>query len=163
MKYLKPCMIALGIMLLDPFAPVLLLFALPFSKWDAEPSLDSNGQGLTIRGDLPRWASWLGTPNERLPGGTYEPTVEAVLETFGRFWCAWYWLSLRNRWYGLAAAFAVPLPMPWNPAPGYYEQGELWWLRYPLFGGRFQVKAGYRQYFQNGAWVGVPACTITKA
>lgn len=163
MKRLHPVLIALAIMLLDPLAPVLLLFALPFSKWDDKPSLDSNGNGLTIRGDLPRWASWLGTPNERLPGGTYEPAVSAVLERHGRFWCAWYWLSLRNRWYGLAAVFAKPLPGPWPPFTGYYEQGALWWLRYPLFGGRLQLKAGYRQYFVNGAWQGVPCATITKA
>jgi hypothetical protein len=163
MKYARPVLIALLIMLLDPLAPLLVLLALPFAKWDDAPSLDSNGKGLTIRGDLPAWASWLGTPNERLPGGTYEPAVTNVLQTFGRFWCSWYWLGLRNRWYGIAATFAVPLGVPWGVAPGYYEDGELWWLRYPLFGNRLQFKAGYRQYFTNGAWVGVPACTITKA
>lgn len=163
MKYLRPVLIALLLLPLDLLAPFVVLMALPFAKWDDHPTADSNGAYSTIRGDLPAWAWWFTTPNERLPGGTYEPTVLDVLNKHGRFWCSWYWLGVRNRMQGLAASFGVPVVMPWSPEPGYYESGALWWLRYPLFGNKFQLKAGWRTYGIRGKWIAIPCCTITRA
>jgi hypothetical protein len=180
MKYLTPIGIALLInpvllalalafwhpaiaLLLWLSPPIMVLLALPFAKWDETASVDSNGKVPTIRGDLPGWAAWLGTPNERLPGGTYEPAVASVMARYGRFACAWYWLGLRNPLYGLSAAFGTPIDEPWSLAFGYQEKGNLWWLRHPILGNRFQIKAGYRCYFIRGQWLAVPCATITKA
>jgi hypothetical protein len=143
-------------------APTLTLIALPFAKWDVLPSFDSNGQGLTIRGDLPAWAWWLSTPDERLPGGTYEPTVAIILDRYGPFLCSWYWLGWRNIFQGLAASFGVPTSTPWSPAPGFYSNGLLWWLRYPLLGNLLQLKAGWRTYDTKGTFLAVPCLTVTK-
>jgi hypothetical protein len=140
-----------------------LPIALLLAKWDTEPSLDSNQQGLTIRGDLPSWAWFYTTPDERLPGGTYEPTVAGRLAARGPFLTSWYWLGIRNRMHGLAAAFALPTSMPWSPEPGYYDNGSLWWLRYPLFNNTYQFKTGWRTYYYGGGWKAVPCFTITKA
>jgi hypothetical protein len=147
--------------------PALVLLALPFAHWDAAPTADSMGAYSTIRGDLPAWLGWLATPDERLPGGTYEPTVWSVYQARGRFICAWYWLGWRNQLHGLAWYFRRPLPGPWSPLPGRYALpgSDLWWARLPipLTFGRFQFKAGYRNFFVEGAWYGVPSCTITRA
>lgn len=143
-------------------APIGTLLVLPFARWDATPSPDSNGQGSTVRGDLPTWARWFSTPDERLPGGTYEPAVAAVLARYGRFLCSWYWLGVRNRLQGLDAAFSRRLDGPWPLDPGSYRSGVSWWLRYPLFGNRLQFKAGDRAYRIRGEWRGVPCCTFTR-
>jgi hypothetical protein len=169
MKYAFPLLIALALLLLDlvtlvtGIGPLLVAVALLFAKWDDKATLDSNGMVPAVRGDLPSWAWWLGTPNERLPGGTYEPTVRMVLADHGRFVCSWYWLAIRNRQQGLAAYFGVPVVMPWPPEPGYYESGALWWLRHPIFGNKYQLKAGWRTYGIKSQWMAIPCLTITKA
>lgn len=168
---LNTWLLALVLLFIQPWAalavvlvaPVGTLIALPFARWDAEPSLDSNGKGLTIRGDLPAWAWWLQTPDERLPGGTYEPAVAVVLERHGRFLCSWYWLGFRNILQGLAAMFGVPVLTPWPLAPGFYTTGALWWLRWGLPGNFLQLKAGWRTYHERGTFMAVPCLTVTKA
>lgn len=84
-------------------APIVCLFA----RWDDRPTtftggLLNNGP-LTVRGDLPWWAAWFETFDERLPGGMYEPTVRAVYDRFGRYWCSVYWLN-RNAMFGMTKA-----------------------------------------------------------
>lgn len=168
MKYLKPLAIGLFLLLFDILMFVsgvqwlFVYIAVLFSKWDDEPTPDSMGQYPTIRGDLPGWAWWLATPNERLPGGTYEPTVLEWLKAWGPFWCSWYWLAVRNRQQGLAAWFSVPTSMPWDPTKVYQERGSLWFLRYPILG-RWQAKLGWRTYQIGGEWRAVPCVTITVA
>ena len=109
----------------DPFLPFLgwicALFgltcyitvfpALFFVKWDDKPSHGSYGEDdprvgaidFVIRGDFPAWLSWLQTPDERLPGGLYEPTVLGVYTRRGRFACSYYWAGVRNQGMGFAA------------------------------------------------------------
>nr|WP_315237729.1 hypothetical protein [uncultured Albidiferax sp.] len=164
MKYVKPILIALLLQVVALLAPFLVLLALPFIRWDTDLSLDPSGRHPATRGDLPRWLAWLGTPDERLPGGLYEPTVKSIYRRFGHVWCAWYWLGVRNRVHGLAAMLGVPTSAFWPPEPGYYTRGNLWWLRYPLLGGRLAFKAGYRSYkLLDGTFLAVPVFTITKA
>jgi len=164
MKYVKPILIALLVQAVALFAPFLVLLALPFIRWDATPGPDRSGNHFAIRGDLPRWLAWLSTPDERLPGGLYEPTVLSIHKRFGRFFCAWYWLGVRNRVHGLAALAGVPTVDYWPPEPGYYQRGQLWWLRHPLWGGRLAFKAGYRSYkLLDGTFLAVPVFTLTKA
>ena len=161
--YLKPILIALLVQFVGLFAPVLVLLALPFIRWDAAPRLDPSGNYPAIRGDLPRWLAWLGTPDERLAGGLYEPAVLSIYQRFGRFFCAWYWLGLRNTMHGLAAVFGVPTSAGWADGFGLQRRGRLWWIRWPLLGGRLAFKAGYRIYVIDGAFLAVPVFTITKA
>lgn len=164
MNYWKPCLIALLLSPLKPLALPCVAVAYWFAKWDKTPSFDSSGKNWMIRGDLPRWASWLRTPDERLPGGTHEAAVKQVLDRYGRFACVLYWLGIRNAWYGLANVFARPLRARWPAEPGYYFDLETrtWWLRKPILGGRFHFKAGYRHYTTPAGIVGVPCLTITK-
>jgi hypothetical protein len=162
MRHIKPILIALLIQVVALFAPVLVLLALPFIRWDAEPSA-IDGQS-SIRGDLPRWLAWLGTPDERLPGGLYEPAVLSIYKRFGRFFCAWYWLGIRNRVHGFAAVFGLPTSAPWADGFGLQQRGCLWWIRWPLLWGRLAFKAGYRSYrLLDGTFLAVPVFTITKA
>ncbi|WP_394789121.1 hypothetical protein [Rhodoferax sp.] len=164
MKYAKPVLIALFIQLVALFAPLLVLLALSFIRWDAEAGFDPSGNHLAIRGDMPAWLAWLGTPDERLPGGLYEPAVLSIYQRFGQTFCAWYWLGARNRVQGFAAAFGVPAAAGWASGYGRQDQGDLWWVRHPLMGGKFAFKAGYRIYtLLDKSYLAVPVFTITKA
>lgn len=86
------------------FPWVCLLVALPFAKWDKTPTGDQWGVGSVIRGDLPSWAKFLSTPDERLPGGMYEATVASVYAKYGRWVTSLYWLGVRNCLMGLAVS-----------------------------------------------------------
>lgn len=165
MKYLKPILVALMVQVVALFAPALVLLALPFIRWDAADSVDGMGRYPAIRGDLPRWLSWLGTPDERLPGGLYEPAVLSIHKRFGRFFCAWYWLGIRNTMHGFAAAFGLPTSAGWADGFGLQQRGKLWWIRWPLLWGRLAFKAGYRIYTfpPDDRFVAVPVFTVTKA
>lgn len=164
MKYLKPILVAIFVQLVAVLAPLLVFLALPLIRWDKLPSLDDSGNHYTIRGDFPRWLTWLGTPDERLPGGLYEPTVAKVFSKFGRVFCTWYWAGVRNRMHGLAASFGVPAEKPWGPQFGLQTQGKLWWVRYSLWNGKLAFKAGYRVYtLLDKSYLAVPVFTITKA
>ena len=164
MKYLQPIFFALVIQIVALFSPVLVLLALPFIRWDAYKSNDPSGNYPATRGDMPKWLSWLSTPDERLPGGLYEPAVLSIFNRYGRVFCAFYWLGLRNRLHGFAAAFGTPATAGWVSGYGYQTQGNLWWLRYSLLGGRFAFKAGYRIYILlDGSFRAVPVFTVTKA
>jgi hypothetical protein len=144
--------------------PVLVACALPSATWDAQPSPDSNGQRSVVRGDLAAHWYWLETPDERLPGGTYEPTVWAFYTRWGRWLCSLYWLGWRNQLHGLAFRYRRPLAAPWPLDPGSYSNSEgLWWMRKNLPGGWLQYKAGWRQYLIDGVLYGIPCCTITRA
>jgi len=111
-----------------------------FARWDDKPTTFTGGAPNngppTIRGDLPRWAAWFGTFDERLPGGMYEPTVATVYRRFGRYWCSVYWLVVRNRMFGLTKAlFGKPIPVDADPA------GMTWFEVGP-----FRVGYGTKKY-----------------
>lgn len=136
---------------------ILAFFIVPIAllgaHWDAKG-----------RGDLPAWAWWLRTPDERLPGGLHEPSVKRCYDSWGRFITSWYWLGIRNRAHGWAFQWARPLDGAWGAQDGYQEaSGGLWWQRTPILGGRFTFKAGWRNYFVDGKWWGVPCLSITVA
>ena len=165
--YIKPCLIGLFMLVAALFAPFMVLFALPFIKWDKDETVDGMGRYSTIRGDLPKWLSFLGTPDERLPGGLYEPAVLSIYNRFGALFTAWYWLGIRNRLHGLAASFGVVTEEGWPNPPDnsdeYYVRGKLWWRRKPIWGGKFAFKAGYRIYhLVDLTYRAVPCFTITK-
>jgi len=164
MNYIKPIAIALFLQLAALLAPLFVLLALPFIRWDGGFSLDRSNNHPAVRGDMPKWLRWLETPDERLPGGLYEPTVKSVYRRFGSLICVWYWLGIRNRLHGLAASFGEPAERPWGPEFGMQRQGSLWWIRKPLLNGRLAFKAGYRVYtLPDKSFLAVPVFTVTVA
>jgi hypothetical protein len=60
------------------------------------------------RGDLPRWAWWLETLDDRLPGGS-EPYVMRMFDKFGFFITSFYWLGLRNQLQAASVWFGIPV------------------------------------------------------
>lgn len=102
MKYIIPPVLGFLLVLGNLLCPILMLFALPFIKWDKEPTWARDHTLEIIRGDLPKWLSWLSTPDERLPGGMYEPTVKDIYERRGKYFTSWYWLGVRNCLMNLA-------------------------------------------------------------
>lgn len=145
-------------LLLPPFVvPIALIFA----NWET--------------GRLPKWASWLETPDQPLPGDRTIPEVDAIYKSRGRFMCSWYWLGFRNTAQGWANEYGVPATAPWSPLPGYYEGVDkngapIWWNRqtFFLFGWftkRWPVekKTGWRTYPDGkGGWTAVPCLTATR-
>lgn len=162
MRYLYPPFVGLFLILLSLLCPVLVLLALPFAKWDAEPSSDHHGVGSVIRGDLPAWLSWLSTPDERLPGAMYEPTVSALHAKYGKWVTSWYWLGVRNCLMGLAVRLGKPTTdyIPESPL-GFWQRGDVW--RYSVALGPLKFVTGYQVYKTlNDGFVAAPVFTIKR-
>lgn len=162
-RHLRPCGIA---WLLWPpslvLPPLLVPFALLACEWEDWRVPFGNG-----RHHLPAWASWLDTPDQMLPGDLSIPTVRSIYDRWGWFICSWYWLGWRNPAQGLAWSFGKDVAAPWwTLEPGYFVDPSgsgLWWSRRPIFGGRLQLKSGWRPYPNPaGGWRLVPCLTITK-
>lgn len=159
MNRIKPCMQGLLLEVVSLLAPVLVLFALPFVRWDLTETSDEAGD-VAIRGDLPRWLAWLGTPDERPPGGLYESTVKKIYQKYGKYVTTWYWLGIRNRMHGLNYLFR-------KPTTGYFEKEGLedrpdgtWRYVKPL--GFLQFVAGYRSYLIDGQFWAIPVFTVKR-
>lgn len=62
------------------------------------------------RRSMPKWAYFMETPDEHLPGAMYEPTVKKIHEKYGWFICSLYWLAWRNVGHGIKwrKGFEVP-------------------------------------------------------
>lgn len=105
--------------LIDSFTGVFLAFAsilclllsplglllLPLVKWD-DYLTGTNGIA-TVRGNWPKYLSWLDTPDERLPGDLTIKEVRSIFDKYGKSLCAWNWSFIRNRLFGLAHALRV--------------------------------------------------------
>lgn len=104
------------------------------------------------------------TPDERLPGNLGEHTMWMLaLDGVPRQDLAYHWIGVRNRAHGfMFDRYARPLIAAWRPEPGFYRFGKLWWLRKPILWGAFQFKAGWRNYYVDGKWYGVPCFTVTR-
>lgn len=158
MTYLLPILIGLLLSITSLVAPLLMLLALPFIKWDTAPSTARDGS-TTIRGDLPKWLSWLSTPDERLPGGLYVPDLNDVLTKHGKTVASWYWLGVRNRLFGLRMAFGKPATEYIPDVRGWYECGDIW--QYSKQVGIFRFAAGYKVYkLLDGSFLAAPVCTV---
>lgn len=157
MKYLIAPLTSLLLTPVRLYAPVLMLLALPFIKWDKEPTLD--GSDLAIRGDLPGWLDWLSTPDERLPGGLYEPAHKALYERYGKWVASWYWLGIRNVMFGLSFKLGKPASAHFNDEPmGLVDYGDIWQYRARL--GILKLVCGYKVYtLKTGLWA-VPCFSI---
>jgi hypothetical protein len=81
-------------------------------------------------GQLPRWAALFATPDEGVPGDLKEPRCRSVYTMYGKYVCALYWLTVRNKCHGLAFMLGRPLP------DNQMLNGDLW---------------GFQE-LPNGAW-----------
>jgi hypothetical protein len=158
MKYLYAPLVGFIIMVLNLLAPLLVLLVLPFARWDAEPT-----DGY-LRGDLPDWASWLSTPDERLPGGLYEPAHLALFEKYGKWVASWVWLGWRNPLFGLSFTFGKPAIdyMPEMVAmTGLWERAEDAIWQYGARLGSLKFACGYKVYrLPIGSFWAVPCFTV---
>jgi len=157
MNYVVPTVAGFIATTFKVFCPVVVPFALLFAKWEQSPT---NG---VVRGDLPKWLSWFSTPDERLPGGMYEPTVAAMYKKHGRFITAWYWLGFRNCLHGFAAMFGKPasdfFPGYNRTDPKFFKRDDIW--RYFTYIGPFRFVVGYKVYrLADGSFLATPSFTI---
>lgn len=158
---------------ITPIGWALTFIACLFIKWDKTATPDSKGSNPTIRGDLPKWLSWLATPDERFPGGTYEPTVLEKLKKYGKFLTSWYWITWRNAGHGYRKKFAKPSDeasynvrvklLPGETlAFGTRQDGTVWRLKLILWG-KFVYQTGSRVYkFVDGSYWSIPTETIKR-
>jgi hypothetical protein len=158
MNYLFAPLIGLIIMVLNVFAPLLMLLALPFIKWDDKPT-----DGV-VRGDLPGWLSWLSTPDERLPGGLYEPAHLALYEKWGKWVASWYWLGVRNSLFGLSSYFgkdAIGYMPEMVAMTGLWERPEDGVWQYGARLGSLKFACGYKVYkLLDGSFRAFPCFTV---
>ena len=158
MMYLIPIIIGFLLTITSVVAPVLMLLALPFIRWDTESSTARDGS-TTIRGDLPKWLSWLSTADERLPGGLYEDALLDVLTKHGKYVASWYWLGIRNRLFGLRFVFGKPATGYIPDVRGWYQNGDIW--QYSNQVGIFRFVMGYKVYkLLDGSFLAGPVCTV---
>jgi hypothetical protein len=158
MKYLMPVVVGFLIMVLNIVAPLLVLLALPFARWDAKPT-----EGY-IRGDLPSWAYWISTPDERLPGDLGISEHRSLFEKYGMWFASWYWLGIRNPLFGLSFIFgkiAVDYMPEMVSMTGLWERAEDGIWQYGARIGSFKFACGYKVYkLPIGSFWAVPCFTV---
>jgi hypothetical protein len=105
--------------------------------------------------------SWFQTPDERFPGGLYEPTVKDMLDKHGKIITSWYWAGLRNQMMGLAAAVGKPTTDYIPESYGFWERDNIWRLCFPFIFCR--IVLGWQVYRKEDmTFLAVPVCTIKK-
>jgi hypothetical protein len=156
MNYIAAPLKGLLVGILSLTAPIWVLLALPFIKWD---KTQSTLYGIpTFRGDLPNWLYWLSTPDERLPGGLYEPAHKEVFDKWGKWVASWYWLGVRNRMMGLGHSLGIQATEYIPDQRGFYRNGDVW--QYSVHIVFIRIALGYKVYkMADGFWA-VPTCAI---
>jgi hypothetical protein len=166
MKYLITPIIGLLLAIVAlVVAPVAMLVVVWFIRWDGTPSNGSYNQNPAIRGDLPSCLKWFQTPDERFPGGLYEPAIQGLYDTYGKYVCSYVWAGLRNQMMGLAAWLGKETTdyLPEFPL-GFYEQdgGNVW--RYSTHIGLIRFVCGWQVYRKaDMTFLAVPVCTIKSS
>jgi hypothetical protein len=164
MKYIITPLIGLTLAIISAIlAPIVMLLAVWFIKWDKEPTTGSWGLNPTIRGDLPYLLRWFQTPDERFPGGLYEPTVQKWLDTKGKRYCSYMWAGMRNQMMGLAAALGRPATdyIPESPM-GMWKRDDIW--RYSRMLGSFRFVCGWQvTKLASGSFLAVPVCSLKSS
>ena len=148
-------------------APIAMTLAVWFIKWDNEPSLGSYPTDLEIkhnfiiRGDSPKWCSWLQPPDERWPGPMYEPAFEELYLKRGKVFAAWQNGALRNQLMGLAAAMGKPTTDYIPETNGFWQRDDIWRLSVPI--GPIRIVTGWQVYKkQDETFLAVPVCTLKR-
>jgi hypothetical protein len=146
-------------------APVVMLFAVWLIEWDVVESPGNYAEDVTftnnstIRGDLPKWLRWFQTPDERFPGGLYEPAVYDMLLRRGKTITSWYWAGWRNQLIGMAAYFGKPTTDYIPDGNGFWQRGDVWRLSIPIGFGR--VLMGWKAYRNpDKTFLAVPMFTL---
>lgn len=167
MKYILPPLQGLLLVILSLLAPVLVLIALPFVRWDSEPSVGPQRTRTqpvpTIMGDFPDWLAWFRTPDQRLPGDTGIPEVRDMLAKYGKWVTAWWWAGTRNAFMGLACWLGKPTQgyIP-EDVEGLWQRGDVWIYRKTLW--RVRLYAGYTAYaLLDGTFQAAPILTLKRA
>lgn len=119
MKKFRLVLLNLMFILFGFTAPLMVIFALLFTKRDAK---------------VLAW-SWYDTPDEDDFIGLYEPDVKENFDKYGWFYAAWDWFGVRNRGHGFVSLWSKEAPGHWPEGPGEFENGEFFYNRtyYPVF------------------------------
>ena len=166
MKYLITPLVGLLLALVSLIvAPVGMLFAVWFVKWDTEPTAGSYADDPTvpkiIRGDLPWWLRFFATPDERCPCNSFEPDMMVMLAKRGRVFTTYYNLGWRNQMMGLAAALGKPTAAYAPEGVKNWHRGDVWAFSFPLpfcrFVGGWQI---YRKL--DLTFLAVPVGTLKR-
>ena len=168
MKYLLTPLVGLLLALVSlVVAPVGMLFAVWFVRWDKEPSAGSYADDPNvpkiIRGDLPKWLSWFSTPDDRCPGPSYEPTIVSMIAKYGGTVTTYYNLGLRNQMMGLAQALGKPTTdyIPEEPL-GFWERDDVW--RYSAKLGPIKFVCGWQvTKLLDSSFLAVPVATLKSS
>jgi hypothetical protein len=142
--------------------PVLTLIALPFAKRDVQPTVSKDGTWLVRRADLPKWAWFLETVDDRLPGGS-EPYVMDMYKRRGFFITSWYWLGFRNQLQALSVYFGINVSAAEVlDSPKWFFKAEGVWRVVIRLGSKFQIRFGWEIVNPIGSHIAVPYFTIKK-
>ena len=162
MKYILTPLIGLCLALVSFIvAPIAMLVVVWFIRWDDTPTNGSYGQNPTIRGDLPYLLRWFQTPDERFPGGLYEPTVQGWLDAHGKWYCSYLWAGMRNQLMGLAAWLGRSATDYIPEGLGFWSRDDIWRYACSLGFGRFVC--GWQVYRRlDGTFLAVPVCTLKR-
>lgn len=150
---------------LTPIGWLLTFLAVATAKWETEPRFDQWGKVSTIRAKLRKGFRWLGTMDDDLPGGTYEPTVAKMLEKRGKFLTSWYWIGWRNTAHGFRQIFSIPsdeISYTVNTPEGEGTRPDgTWWKIRRM--GPFIYQTGFRIYkYLDGSYWATPTATVKK-
>lgn len=161
-------------------APIAMLAAVWFIRWDKEPSHGTYGDtdptvaayDNIIRGDLPSWLSWFSTPDERFPGGMYELTVRELYQKnadkwWGKYLCSYVWAGLRNQGMGFARALGKPaIGFVPDQVVGFWERtdDDVWlYSKYLNAAHTWQFVCGWQiTHLPDNSFLAVPLFTIKK-
>jgi hypothetical protein len=153
-------------------APIGMLLAVWFIKWDSEPTEvvtrwstgpgDPNDTMMMTLGDLPAWFKWFQTPDFRFPCEPDEPAMVAMLAKYGRTFTSYWWAGIRNQMMGMAAAFGKPTIgyVPEN-SPIFWQRDDIWVLTLPL--GICRFVTGWQVYaLADKSFLAVPVFTLKR-
>lgn len=128
-----------------PIVWILLLIAYPFKKESKHIPLhypEPNGNRCK-RYRLPKWAFFLETPDEALPGGLYEPTVLGWFQKHGPTYTGLRWLGLRNVCHGIMWSDGFEVPKHINAmTEEEMKAAGIWQVIKPI--GPFNLIYGYK-------------------
>lgn len=94
------------------FAPFLMPFILFTARKVDVPEQPDWKHPEIQRYQLHRWFRFAETPDEYLPGGTYEDTHYKIYKWLGRWVASYVWLAWRNVGHGLPWSLGWPVDAP---------------------------------------------------
>lgn len=171
MKYIVTPAVGLFLTLVSAFvAPIGMLFAVWFIRWDALPSEavtrwstgpgDPNDTMMVLRGHFPKWLAWFGVPDDLPPGNVYVPEVRELLLRRGSRLTSYVFFGWRNQLMNLAAACGKPATDYIPEVFGFWQRDDIWCFARPL--GPFRFVAGWQVYKSGDAFWAVPVFSVKR-